>query len=713
MVSIVLPVYNGEKYIEEAIKSIQRQTYKRWELIIVNDCSTDLTKKIVEEYARRDKRVSIINNMVNLKLPNSLNKGFSYANGDFWTWTSDDNVFQENALEKMVQRLECYPECGMVYSDMIYIDENNQVVGEASKDINELYVNNCIGACFLYRKEIAKEIGMYDPDMFLVEDYDYWIRVSKKFKIYHLKEKLYFYRKHKNSLTEKKKKEIQFQLSRLRNREIEYLLTKVSGRERMILFYNMFIGHCFSLDRLIKLFYGEDTVPKFIQMLKEKEEMNGNKKIIIFGAGEYGRKALKYFGTERVAFFADNNETLLGKEIYGKKVIDINKLKKIYCDYQIVVAADTRKTIAIAEQLLSNNIDNFQSFLQEITKFKCVLDVRKNVNLSNVYDKAEKWIYRNTVRNEGIINNSDLKKAYPEVTGYYIPTLLNWGYNDLAISYASWLCKTQHKDGSWYDTEGNNPYIFDTAQILKGLIAVREIMPEVDENIQLACEWIISKTDNTGRILTPSTDEWGEKGICSELIHLYCIEPLLNAGRIYNNECYLKMADKMRNYYIGQKRDDILSFDILSHFYAYVLEALFDLGERNLLMEAMNKIEQIQKENGAIPAYKNVDWVCSTGMFQMALVWYKLGDTKHGDAAFKYALLLQNEDGGWYGSYPVTMNPSILDNKQYPNYFEHSEISWATKYFLDALFYRCKIEKISLGLGEKVSEKNILNEVHI
>ena len=100
-VSIVLPTYNGEDYLRESIESVISQTFTDWELIIVNDCSTDSTPKIAEAYAAKDCRIRVIHNEKNQKLPNSLNIGFESASGDYLTWTSDDNIFHHEALIKM------------------------------------------------------------------------------------------------------------------------------------------------------------------------------------------------------------------------------------------------------------------------------------------------------------------------------------------------------------------------------------------------------------------------------------------------------------------------------------------------------------------------------------------------------------------------------------------------------------------------------------
>ena len=76
MVSVIMPVYNGEKYLKQSIESVIQQTYKDWELIIVNDCSTDNSRNIMQSYADTDSRIRIVDNGSNLKLPRSLNAGF-------------------------------------------------------------------------------------------------------------------------------------------------------------------------------------------------------------------------------------------------------------------------------------------------------------------------------------------------------------------------------------------------------------------------------------------------------------------------------------------------------------------------------------------------------------------------------------------------------------------------------------------------------------
>lgn len=311
-----------------------------------------------------------------------------------------------------------------------------------------------------------------------------------------------------------------------------------------------------------------------------------------------------------------------------------------------------------------------------------------------IFDRTLEWIKNNTINNSGITVTTKRRYIYPEVTGYYIPTLLLWGEKELALSYAKYLCSIQREDGSWYDSMGEAAYIFDSAQILKGLISIRNYFPEVDPYIIRGCNWIVGCMTNEGRLITPNTDAWGNDGsFCSELVHTYCLSPLVDASKLFDNIKYWDAAIKIKKYYIKNYYDKILNFSLLSHFYAYVMEGLLDMGEEALVRKAMNNIERYQYRNGGIKALNNVNWLCSTGMFQLALVWYKLGELEKGNIIFNCACSLQNKSGGWYGGYSYPVITNLIPHKKFrPFYFADEEISWANKYFLDSLSLKLKLE---------------------
>lgn len=208
-ISVVLPVYNGSAYLKDSIESVLSQTYTDFELIIVDDCSTDSSGEIAQKYADSDQRVLYLRNETNLKLPESLNRGFAEASGVYWTWTSCDNLYVPGAFEELLKAIEVSKEVGMVYTSMEIIDEHNHTVDfvEAGKG-EDLIFRNVVGACFLYRRSIADQVGNYDKNLFLCEDYEYWLRISRSSSIKPIPTCLYLYRRHSKSLSHNHEKEI-------------------------------------------------------------------------------------------------------------------------------------------------------------------------------------------------------------------------------------------------------------------------------------------------------------------------------------------------------------------------------------------------------------------------------------------------------------------------------------------------------------------------
>lgn len=226
LISIVLPVYNGAKFLRESIDSVLAQTYTNWELLIVDDCSRDETPAIAQEYAQRDSRIRYYRNEQNLRLPRNLNKGFSLTRGDYLTWTSDDNRYRPEALEKMYCALQENPNAQLVYASYDVIDEDDKLIETyiaKPGSIKRLVGFNTVGACFLYTRKAYEAVGDYDHEMILVEDYDYWQRIAMRFETVTIEQILYDYRRHSGALTSTMRQE-QFN----RNRE-KMLLKNIGG----------------------------------------------------------------------------------------------------------------------------------------------------------------------------------------------------------------------------------------------------------------------------------------------------------------------------------------------------------------------------------------------------------------------------------------------------------------------------------------------------
>lgn len=222
MVSIMLPVYNHLEYVLNSIESVRNQTYPNWELVILDDGSTDGLLDVLRRYSK-DPRIKIYTQK-NQKLPTALSHLHKLVQGSLLTWTSADNIMEPEMIEKLVKFLLVNPECSLCYADVSIIDQDGNYMlggdyrnGERDKerpyiirlprDADQLGVkaDNFINACFMYRRTNSDILeGRYAADLRGLEDYDYWLRLSKLGKIAHIEneEPLYRYRVHRNTMSE-------------------------------------------------------------------------------------------------------------------------------------------------------------------------------------------------------------------------------------------------------------------------------------------------------------------------------------------------------------------------------------------------------------------------------------------------------------------------------------------------------------------------------
>jgi glycosyltransferase involved in cell wall biosynthesis/SAM-dependent methyltransferase len=220
-ISIVLPVYNGERYLAESLDSVLGQTLAGWEALVVDDGSTDRTPVIAAAYAARDERIRVIRQQ-NQRLPRALSRGSWEVRGRLMTWTSDDNRLHPSFLERMSACLERHPGYDAVYSNLDIIGPEGEPLRQSNwyhlyqrptgsehihlpADLSELNVwpNNYVGASFLYHARVPWLIGDYSPHRFGTEDYDFWMRVNALLTLRHtdFPEPVYEYRFHEQSLT--------------------------------------------------------------------------------------------------------------------------------------------------------------------------------------------------------------------------------------------------------------------------------------------------------------------------------------------------------------------------------------------------------------------------------------------------------------------------------------------------------------------------------
>lgn len=210
-VSIIMPAYNAEKYIEQAIRSVQAQTYKEWELIVINDCSTDNTEQIVLKIASGDKRIRYLKNAVNSGVSESRNVGIKKSRNDWIAFLDSDDCWTTDKLEKQLQLCECHPEGKLFFTGSGFISEEGQKSRYVLRvpeivTFRRLLKQNVIScSSVLAEKELLLKYPMTGD--FLHEDFVVWLKILKENKYaFAVDEPLLIYRLSQQSKSSNKKK---------------------------------------------------------------------------------------------------------------------------------------------------------------------------------------------------------------------------------------------------------------------------------------------------------------------------------------------------------------------------------------------------------------------------------------------------------------------------------------------------------------------------
>ena len=185
-ISVIMSVYNGEKYLREAIESILNQTFRDFEFIIINDGSTDKTSEILSSY--NDPRIVIINNKRNIGLTKSLNKGLKMVKGEYIARQDADDVSLPERLERMVNFLDMNRDVGLLGSSFVIIDEKGNKLKSCkfateNKEIKKRLLSGNHFGSEIFRKTSLEKVGFYREEFKYAQDYDLALRISEKYKV--------------------------------------------------------------------------------------------------------------------------------------------------------------------------------------------------------------------------------------------------------------------------------------------------------------------------------------------------------------------------------------------------------------------------------------------------------------------------------------------------------------------------------------------------
>jgi glycosyltransferase involved in cell wall biosynthesis len=190
LVSVIIPVYNGAKYLRDSIDSVISQTYELIEVIVVDDGSQDSTREIIESYQSQVKGLHKLNGGV----ASALNLGILHARGEYIAWLSHDDLYCSQKIEKQVLFMEQHPQVGVCYTDFEIVDANRRHVSiihvpwrprqeMAHYFLRNMYIN---GSTTMIRKCCFEKIGLFNEQLMRTQDIEMWLRIAQFYEFGHL-----------------------------------------------------------------------------------------------------------------------------------------------------------------------------------------------------------------------------------------------------------------------------------------------------------------------------------------------------------------------------------------------------------------------------------------------------------------------------------------------------------------------------------------------
>lgn len=204
-ITVLMPVYNSRKHIDEAVNSILMQTYKDFEFLIIDDCSSDGTLEYLKKL--EDPRIRLVTHSKNMGLVYSLNEGLNLANGEYIARMDGDDISATHRFERQLLYMEQNPEVGVLGTCMTYIHNGQHIPKPIVHEeifCWQLFYCSLTHPTVFMRKSVLKEHEVrYEPDYLHAEDYEIWNRLAEVTRLANLPEYLFSYRVHESQVSTK------------------------------------------------------------------------------------------------------------------------------------------------------------------------------------------------------------------------------------------------------------------------------------------------------------------------------------------------------------------------------------------------------------------------------------------------------------------------------------------------------------------------------
>lgn len=399
LVSVLLPNYNGEKHLEEAIDSVLGQTYANIELIIVDDGSSDYSKTSIERYT--DNRIKKIYLKRGKHISYALNQGLKYASGEYIARIDSDDIWEKDKLEKQITYMNDHQEVAACFTKISLIDGNGTHIEEKEKDIYNLYQNvenktqeewvryffytgNCLcHPSVVIRKSMWDAIGCYYGLPYVTaEDLELWMRISLKFPIYIMEETLIRYRW-----------------------EISEVKVSGIGRESQNAFGNV---HLLIKNHFLDSISDDDFIRCFGEQFKNQEsstseELECEKALLFFKESKNAGNV--FCGFQRI-------ENILNKP-WGEKLLHEKydfDLKKYYNNYKktVFVSLTDEEKIKVHDQLMGE-LEHRQKYIEDLQELVAQYELRSEENKQEIEALCSLNAKLQNSNNELMNSNNELK----------------------------------------------------------------------------------------------------------------------------------------------------------------------------------------------------------------------------------------------------------------------------------------------------------------
>ena len=323
LVTVYITNFNYGKFIKQAIESVLIQTEQSFELIIIDDGSTDNSKEIIEKYK----------DLKNIRIVYQKNKGLNVTNnialraarGKYIVRLDADDYFSPNALELLLEKLESDSMLGMVFPDYFIVDTQGEVLERQKRhDFDnevKLFDQAAHGACTMIRVKFLREIGGYDESFSCQDGYELWVKFTSKFKVSNINEPLFYYRKHGKNLT---------------SNEDKILDTRATINSKYVKKFNKEIKSVAIIpvrgegNDIYKLPFGSHTLLE--EKINQALESNFITKVIVTSPDKNIKQLIndKYENLDKVSFFyRDKSKTRINVDLNSTLELIVKKFKNL------------------------------------------------------------------------------------------------------------------------------------------------------------------------------------------------------------------------------------------------------------------------------------------------------------------------------------------------------------------------------------------------